>query len=148
MSKLSPELLFVGFFDFALNGMPREWGALPGWLLGQSAAAAADTGPNWLALFAAVAGIGMVLLGAGSGAGPLAGRARACALTGPLCGSSLARTRTGKVRTADPTRLQWISVIRSTRADLQRTPAMTRPRHSRGPRKRRSPAAGRHHDHS
>jgi hypothetical protein len=61
-------LLFAGFFDFALNGMPREWGALPGWLLGHSAlvaaAAAADTGPNWpaLALLAAVAGIGMVLL--------------------------------------------------------------------------------------
>ncbi|WP_295578077.1 hypothetical protein [uncultured Lamprocystis sp.] len=61
-----PLVLFASFFDFALNGMPRDWGALPGWLFGQSvpAATAANSGPNWpvLALFTAVAGIGMVLL--------------------------------------------------------------------------------------
>jgi hypothetical protein len=46
-----PLVLFAGFFDFALNGMPREWGALPGWLLGQSVPAVA-----------AVAVAGMVLM--------------------------------------------------------------------------------------
>jgi len=61
-----PLVLFAGFFDFALNGMPREWGALPGWLLGQMAPAA-NSGPNWpaLALFAATAGLGIVLLALG-----------------------------------------------------------------------------------
>jgi hypothetical protein len=43
-------VLFVGFFAFALNGMPRDWGALPGWLLGQAAPAAANSDPNWPAL--------------------------------------------------------------------------------------------------
>ncbi|WP_157818054.1 hypothetical protein [Candidatus Thiodictyon syntrophicum] len=54
----------------ALTGMPRDWGALPGWLLRQSAPAvanAANSGPNWpaLALFAATAVLGMVLLALG-----------------------------------------------------------------------------------
>ncbi len=62
-----PLVLFAGFFDFALNTMPRDYGALPGWLLGQAvpaAATAASSGPNWpaLALFAATAMLGMVLL--------------------------------------------------------------------------------------
>ena len=53
-----------------LTGMPRDWGALPGWLLRQSAPAvanAANSGPNRpaLALFAATAVLGMVLLALG-----------------------------------------------------------------------------------
>jgi hypothetical protein len=101
-----PLVLFAGFFDFALNGMPWEWDALPGWLLGQSAPAVADAANSGPQLARARARAlrrrrrgrdGAA--GAGPGPGPPAGRARA--LTGPLCGSSLARTRTGKVRTAD-----------------------------------------------
>ncbi len=66
-----PLVLFAGFFDFALNGMPRDWGALPGWLAGSAAPAAAtvpaNAGPHWpaLALFAAVSGLGVLLLALG-----------------------------------------------------------------------------------
>ena len=62
-----PLVLFAGFFDFALNTMPRDWGALPGWLLGQAAPAAANSGPNWpaLALFAGTAVLGMALMALG-----------------------------------------------------------------------------------